>query len=119
MSSPDLFDLPGNAPVDRALIKEAREKISGIGTTLMRGKMEEANLIRESVSNGGPASPNEAIINLMQYLNVGIRHLAQKTKVKRKLLVRMIEGHVPMPPEVMTKIHEVFKNKQPSLFPKE
>ena len=110
------FDIPEDTPVDKEFVKEATSNIKGLGKDIISNKMAETQLIQQSIAEGGPSSPNEAVINLMQYLNVGIRYLAGKVGVRRKMLVRMLEGHTPMPPEVMVKIHEVFKTKQPTLF---
>ena len=112
----DLFDIPDNAPVDEEVIKDVKTRLSGLTKDIVQNKIEESKIIQESVANGGPSNSNEAIVNLMDYLNVGIRALAHAVNVPRKKLVNMIEGRTPMPPEVMSAIHDFFKMKQPSLF---
>lgn len=104
------FDFDDNAPFDPDFVKEAKSSILDMGRTMVTGKMEESKLLEESALDGGPSSVGEAIYCLMQELNVGIRALSAKVNVKRKVLMRMLEGEIPLPPEVMTKITNHFKD---------
>lgn len=113
----DLFNnIPDDAPVDAEVIREVKTGLSQLGKDIILNKKAEATVLQESMADGGPGSVNEAIINLMHSCNVGIRFLAQKTGIKRKRLLMMIEGHIEMPPEVLGKITDVFRTRQPSLF---
>lgn len=112
----DLNNLSDAAPVDEKMLKEVKNELKDLTKNIMVGKMEESKILQESIAEGGPGSPNEAIFNLMEYTNTGIRFLAQKTGQKRKILLRMLNGEIPLPPEVMSSIYDVFKQKNPELF---
>ena len=108
----DLFpELPDNAEVDENLVKEAKASVKEMGKSLLIGKMEEAKILQESIKDGGPGSAHEALFSLMNYTNTGFRALAVKAKVSRKKLVRMMEGHTDMDPEVFSKISDVLLDR--------
>lgn len=114
--TPDLFNLPDDAPFDPNVVKEVQENLKQVTTGMMAGRMQMSQLLAQSAAEGGPSSVNEAILNLMDSLNIGIRTLATGVGVKRKLLHRMILGEVELTQEVMDKITEFFKKRAPHLF---
>lgn len=107
----DLLNFPDDAPFDPSVINDVKDGVRLLGKDLLVGKMAEAKLLREAQAEAGIGSKEDAIYTLMDYLNIGIRALAAKVKVPRKKFVRMIEGHIPMPPEVQAAMEQYFKQE--------
>lgn len=106
----DMFNFSPDAPFDPEVLSQAKADIRDLGKTMISGKMEEFKLLQESAANGGPSSVHEAFYILMRELNIGIRALAAAVNVKRKFLLRMLEGDVVMSPEVHSAIVNHFKS---------
>ena len=102
--------------LEKDLLGDVKTSFDQMGKNILTGKMAEHKLFMESAQEGGPVNTHQAIVNLMEHCNVGIRHLARVTGVKRKLLLGMIHGRNEMPHEILSKIYDVFKNRQPDLF---
>ena len=103
----------GLSPEENKAIEETLEKLQ---QDTLTGKLKEHQILAQSQLNGGPSSPQEAIINMMDYCGVGIRTLSKVTNIPRKRLLSMIEGRIDIPAEVVVKIVEVFERKAPHLF---
>jgi len=104
----DLLNFPDDAPFDPSVVEEVKTGVAQMGKDLILAKIQEDKLLRQAQEEVGIGSRCEAIYNLMNYLNIGIRTLSAKVKVPRKKLVRMIEGIVPMTPEVNTAMTAYF-----------
>lgn len=115
MSFPKL-EIPEDLPIDDAFVKKTEIELEKVGKDLASNKMKEMHLLQESAANGGPSSPQEAIVVAMDYCGVGIRSLAQYAGVSRTKLKRMIDGQIAMPPEVLDKCCELFHRKKPDIF---
>lgn len=96
--------------------KVIEETLEQLQKDTLAGKLKEHQILAQSQLNGGPASPQEAIINMMDYCGIGIRTLSKATNVPRKRLSSMIEGRIDIPAEIVVKITEVFERKAPHLF---
>lgn len=83
-------------------------EMKDISTHLITSKMAERKVLAESAADGGPTSAHTAIVHMMEVRGIGYRAMSQRIRVKRKLLLNMIEGRVDMPSEVFDKIHEVL-----------
>lgn len=110
------FDIPADAPVDAAFLKDAKKDLSGITKGLMTGKMEEAKLLSQSAAEGGPSSAGEAFVSLVANLGLGIRQIAKRAGVRRQAVKRMLEGDIAITPEVSDAIYQEAKRKDPGLF---
>lgn len=95
---------------------DMNQTMSVLSKEVIKSRLAQDDMLRQSVANGGPSSAHDAIINLMDQLDIGIRQLSRETDVARSRLAKMIQGEIPMPPEVITKIRDVFKRKNPTLF---
>lgn len=104
----DLLNFPDDAPFDPDVIKDVESSVKKMGHDLILSKIQEDKLLRQAHAETGISSKSEAYYNLMEYLNIGIRTLANKVKVPRRKLARMLEGIIPMPPEVSEAITKYF-----------
>lgn len=107
--TPDLFDIPENAPVDPQIVKDAVRGIHQFSKDFVQGKMDEIKLVQQSAAEGGPTSPGEGVMACMDLCNMGIRDLANRVKVPRKKLLRMLNGEIPWNAEIGQKIEAVFE----------
>lgn len=102
--------------MEQALVGSMKSSFGELGKTMIGSKIAEQDILRQSAADGGPASVQHAILNLMEVLNVGVRALAQEVRVKRGKLQKMLNGEIAMPPEVLSSICDSFERRKPSLF---
>lgn len=112
----DIEGLSEETSLSREDSLEIEQTLEKLQKETLSGKLQEHQILAQSQLNGGPSSPQEAIINMMDYCGIGIRYLSKVTNVPRKKLLSMIEGRIDMPAEIVVKITEVFERKAPHLF---
>jgi hypothetical protein len=102
--------------VEKDIMTDINNALPQLSEDLMMSKMSERAILAESMANGGPSSVHEAIANMMYSCNIGVRRLAERVNVKRKVLAGMLAGERDMPSDVLARIIEVFEVSRPDLF---
>lgn len=110
------IDIPDDLPVDEDFVKEATGQLNVLSKDMMKQKMEEAELLRSSAADGGPDSIQGAFIHLMKECNIGVRRMAERIGVKRKVLQKMLDGEIALEPRIMVAMENVFQTIKPELF---
>ena len=108
--NPEDIDIDPNAPYDPKVISDVKQGIRDMSRDLVSGKIAESKLLQQAMEEVGIGSQQEAILNLMDYLNIGVRALSTKLGIPRRKLANMLNGVAPMPPETYNAMVSHFKD---------
>lgn len=104
----DPFKLTENEDADEAALADMESKLDELAGDISKNTLAQQELFRQSVAAGGPGSSLEAYRIMMDHKKIGIRALARRVNISRKKLQQMLNGDIPLTPEVTTKLCDIL-----------